>query len=92
MVRKSTMNGIRAKRQNCSLQTTRGNCEWGQDIDGIQSVIKHYYARILVHRSAGDGATICFLFFHVGPSPLADFASPAPSRRAYFPARGPTME
>ena len=60
MVRKITMNGRRSKRQNCSLQTTRGNCERGRDDDGIRSVMKQYYARLIVHRSAGDGATICF--------------------------------
>ena len=92
MVRKNTMNGRHPKRQDCSLQTTRGNCERGRDNDGIRNVMKQYYARIIVNRLAGNGATICFFFFFtVGPAPLADFASPAPSRRAYFPARGPTM-
>ena len=67
MVRKITMNGRRVKRQNCSLQTTRGNCERGRENDGIQDVMKQYYASIIVYRLAGDGATICFfLFFSSG--------------------------
>ena len=47
MVRKNTMNGGRAKRHNCCMQTTRGNCEQGRDNDGL----------------AGDGATIYSFFF-----------------------------
>ena len=60
--------------------------------DGIiQGVMKQYYASITIQRLAGNGATICFLFFSVGPTLLADFARPAPSWRACFTARGPTM-
>ena len=49
--------------------------------------MKHYYARIIVHRLVGYGATIYSFIFSVGPAPLADFASPAPSQRARALAR-----
>ena len=88
MERKNTMNGRHAKRQNCSLQTTKGNCKRGRDNDGIRNVVKQYYARIIVHRLAGDGATIYFYFFSCGPRSARGFCEPGSEPARIFSGSG----
>ena len=89
MVRKNTMNGRHAKRQNCSLQTTRGNCERGRDNDGLQRVMKQYYARMITHRLAGDGATIFIYFvFSCGPRSARGFCEPGSEPAHIFSSSG----